>query len=88
MFTEAIERFQQIRGLTQQFDDIFVMVLSLNLSTSLGMLCSSIYLIYIGEATFEMKKAQIWASLATLVIILPPAAGLHAKVMKIAIFFC
>ena len=88
MFTKAIERFQQIRLLTQKFDDTFVMLLSLNLSAALGMLCISIYSIYIGEATFEMKSAQIGASLATLVIILPPAAGLHAKVMKIAIFFC
>ena len=81
MFTEVIDRFQQLRSLTQIFDDTFFMVLSLNLSSVLGMLCRAIYSIYIGEATFELKKAQMGASLATLVVLLPPLAALHSKVI-------
>ena len=81
MFTEAIERFQQLRSLTQKFDDTFFMILSLNLSSALGMLCSAIYSIYIGEAKFELKKAQMGASFATLVVLLPPLAALHSKVI-------
>ena len=82
MFTEAIERFQQFRSLTQRFDDTFFLVLSLNLGAALGMLCSSIYTIYIGEATYERKRVQLGVSLATLVVLLPPLAALHSKVIK------
>ena len=77
IFTESIERFQLLRVLTQKFDDTFFMVLSLNLGAALGMLCSSIY---IGESTFELKKTQVGASLATLAVLLPPSASLHSKV--------
>ena len=82
MFTEAIDRFQQIRSLTQRFDDTFFLVLSLNLGAALGTLCSSIYTIYIGEATYERKRVQLGVSLATLVVLLPPLAALHSKVIK------
>ena len=81
IFTEAIDRFQQLRSLTQRFDDTFFLVLSLKLGAALGMLCSAIYSIYVGEGTFERKKGQLGASLATLVVLLPPLAALHSKVI-------
>ena len=79
-FSEGVERFQQLRALVNKVDYSFCLILSINLSLSLGILCTSIYSIYIGETTFEDMKVGISVSFATLVVLLPSAAALYSKV--------
>ena len=79
-FSEGVERFQQLKALVNKVDNSFCLILSLNLSLSLGILCTSIYSIYIGETTFEDMKVGISVSFATLVVLLPSSAALHSKV--------
>ena len=82
MVTETIERFKKLRSLAHKVDDTFFLVLSLNLSLALGILCTSIYSIYIGETPFHFMRLGISISLVSLFELLPSTAALHSKVRK------
>ena len=80
IFSETVERFQELRNIVQQVDDMFFLDVSLNLCASLGMLCSVIYGIYHGHFNFEEMSIQIVISMVTLLMMLSPSAALHSKV--------
>ena len=80
VFSEAVERFQELRDMMDKVDDMFFLDFTLNLFASLGMLCSAIYGIFVGHVTLDDMNLQILFSMATLLITLPPSAALHSKV--------
>ena len=80
IFYETVERFQELRCLVEKVDDMFFIDFTLNLCASLGMLCSSIYGIYVGHFTSNDMHLQIIISIGTLLLALPPSAALHSKV--------
>ena len=80
IFSETVDRFQELRGMVKKVDDMFFMDVVLNLCLSLGILCSSFYGINVGHFTYENMHIQVIFSMATLLITLPPSAALHTKV--------
>ena len=80
IFYETMERFQELREMVEKVDDMFFIDFTLNLCASLGMLCSSIYGIYVGHFTYKDMHLQIIISIVTLLLALPPSAALHSKV--------
>ena len=81
IFSETVDRFQELRGMVEKVDDMFFLDFVLNLCLSIGILCSSFYGIYVGHFTYENIHIQIIFSMATLLITLLPSAALHNKVM-------
>ena len=80
IFSEIVERFQELRLMVEKVDDMFFIDFTLNLCALLGMLCSSIYGIYVGHFTFKDMHLHILVSMVTLLITLPPSAALQSKV--------
>ena len=85
IFSETLERFQELRGMVDKVGGMFFVDFTLNLSASLGMLCSSIYGIYVGHFTYQDMHLQIIISMVTLLIMLLPSDALHSKVTAIFI---
>ena len=81
IFSKTVERFQELRGLVEKVDDMFFLDFVLNLCLSLGILCGSLYGIYVGHFTYENMHIPVIFSMATLLITLPPSAALHTKVI-------
>ena len=80
IFSETVDRFQELRGLVEKVDNMFFLDFVLNLGLSLGLLCSSFYGIYVRELTYEDMHIPILVSMLTLLIMLPPSAALRSKV--------
>ena len=81
IFSETVERFQELRGMVEKVDDMFFLDVALNLCLPLGVLCSAIFSVIIGEFNYGNNIFNaILVSVVTLLIQLPPSAAMHSKV--------
>ena len=81
-FSDTAEIFYELICLVKKVDEMFSVVIGLNLALSFGMLCAATYGIFVGDGKFKNWTVPILISVLTLLILLPSISNINTKVRE------
>ena len=79
-FDKLTERFYELKQVLNRTDNIFCVIMFLNLILSFGMLCGAIYASLIKDTVIRDWSIPIFVSMQTLLMLLLPVASIHKEV--------
>ena len=79
-FLEFNERFSELKLVMFRIDDLFSIIIGLNLVLSLGMLCGAIYATTVPDDVIRDWSIPIMISVMTLLMLIPSTAAVHNEV--------